>query len=285
MTISPDGSILAASGTGNLITSAGTWTFSTQTVSTGNLILLNGQTLSAGGAGVEMEVANHGNLYVDNSQGSWYEWSGSTWIAATNPTPTTLSPDGTVLLPGSGGSLVTAAGAWTFGQVYQSPDYYIQLNGQTLSAGGAGVEMEVAHGGNLYADNSQGQWWAWNGSRWTSSTNPTLGTAQANSSTSMVASSDSSRDAAAPLSDLILPKPSFDQHALRSDHAFTFADVSDPRGGASQAAGPVPTIFEMPRDAAQSFGPNEISTVSALSFSTDNPTVVYDKVLGHHGSA
>src|SRR5436853_607902 len=124
MTISPNGSTLAAGGTGNLITGAGTWTFSTQTDPGGNKILLNGQFPSAGGAGIEMEIANHGNLYADNSQGNWYEWSGSTWIATTNPTPTTLSPDGTALTPGQTGSLVTAAGTWTFGQVYQSPNYY-----------------------------------------------------------------------------------------------------------------------------------------------------------------
>jgi hypothetical protein len=51
-----------------LVTSAGTWTFSTSSNSSGNLILLNGQAV-AGGAAVELEAANQGNLYAMNAQG------------------------------------------------------------------------------------------------------------------------------------------------------------------------------------------------------------------------
>jgi hypothetical protein len=66
--LSPDGaSILAGSG-GRLVNSAGIWTFSTSSNSSGNLILLNGQAV-AGGAAVELEAANQGNLYAMNAQG------------------------------------------------------------------------------------------------------------------------------------------------------------------------------------------------------------------------
>ena len=176
-------------------------------------------------------------------------------------------------------SLVTTAGTWTFSTTTNAYGNLILVNGQS-AANGSAVELEVANGGHLYADNSQGQWWAWNGAGWTSSTNPALGTATAN-----LASADNSLGATALSSDLILPKPSFDQPALQPDHTFTFADVSDPNSGATQVAGPASTMFEMMSDPARSFGSHDISTVSALSFSTDNPTSLHDKIFGHQGSA
>src|SRR6202011_4448879 len=100
------------------------WTFGTATNAYGKAILLNGQTTPVGW-GTEMEVANGNQLYADNS-GGWYQWTGSGWSGTSDPTPVTasppppssppppppssLSPDGTILLPGSGGSLVTSAG-------------------------------------------------------------------------------------------------------------------------------------------------------------------------------
>src|SRR5205814_3242290 len=61
-------------------------------------------------------------LYADNP-GGWYQWTGSGWSGTSNPTPASpppppppppgVSPDGTILLPGSAGSLVTSAGTWT----------------------------------------------------------------------------------------------------------------------------------------------------------------------------
>src|SRR5262249_41090918 len=61
--LSPDGSTLIVGSTRNLITAAGSWTFSTATTPDGNVILLNGQPLAVGGSAVVLEVANQGNLY------------------------------------------------------------------------------------------------------------------------------------------------------------------------------------------------------------------------------
>src|ERR1044072_1667576 len=88
----------------------------------GYVILLNGQP-AAGGSAIELEVANQGRLYADNQQGQWWEWKGSGWAGASDPTPSapplpppsTISPDGSILMAGSGGNLVTSAGNWTFG--------------------------------------------------------------------------------------------------------------------------------------------------------------------------
>src|SRR5205823_4139283 len=136
----------------------------------GNLILLNGQWVN-GGSAVELEVAHGGNLYADNSLG-WWEWNGSGWISS--PNPTSSSPDGSTLMAGSTGSLVTNAGTWTFSPTTNAYGNLILLNGQWVNGGsvngGSATELEVAHGGNLYADNSLG-WWEWNGSGWISSPN------------------------------------------------------------------------------------------------------------------
>jgi hypothetical protein len=162
------------------------WTFANTTANGGKLILLSGQS-AANGAAVELEVANGGNLYADNSYGQWWEWNGSGWISSTNPLPSSsppppppappppppssISPDGSTLFPGGSGSLMTGAGTWTFANTTANGGKLILLNGQS-AANGAAVELEVANSGNLYADNSYGQWWKWNGSGWTSSTNP-----------------------------------------------------------------------------------------------------------------
>src|SRR5690242_17485768 len=101
MTISPDGSTLAASGTFSLTTSAGTWSLGT-TANFGNFILLNGQS-AANGSAVNLQVANGGNLYADNSQGQWWQWNGSGWNAS--GAPPALSPDGSTLSVGQSGNL------------------------------------------------------------------------------------------------------------------------------------------------------------------------------------
>src|SRR5882762_9950022 len=82
-----------------------------------------------------------------------------------------VSPDGSIIMAGTAGSLVTSAGTWTFANTTANGGNLILLNGQS-AAGGAAVKLEVASGGNLFADNSYGQWWEWNGSSWTSSANP-----------------------------------------------------------------------------------------------------------------
>jgi hypothetical protein len=76
------------------------------------------------------------------------------------------SPDGTTLTAAMSGSLTTAAGTWTFTSTQvQSRQVQILLNGNFVN--GYAAEMEVAHGGNLYAFNSStGNWWLWVRSGW-----------------------------------------------------------------------------------------------------------------------
>src|SRR5207248_128599 len=83
-----------------------------------------------------------------------------------------LSADGSTLLAGKGGSLVTSAGTWSFGGAYgTSGDYYILLNGQSAAIG-HGTELEVANQGNLYHENFWGNWYEWTAGSWTSVSDP-----------------------------------------------------------------------------------------------------------------
>jgi autotransporter passenger strand-loop-strand repeat protein len=65
------------------------------------------------------------------------------------------SPDGSYLLPGSGGSLVTSAGTWTFGSPLDG-GYPVLLNGTPLGSD-LGEELCVANGGTMYRV-AQGSW-------------------------------------------------------------------------------------------------------------------------------
>ncbi len=166
-TPSPDGTTLTAPSTGNLLTAAGTWTFGTTANSNGYPIMLNGKS-AAGGSGSLMLVYNKGQLYVSNTSGAWYLWNGSGFTAVSGdprnaPKP---SPDGTTLTAPSTGSLLTAAGTWTFGTTANANGYPILLNGKSASGGSASM-MLVYNGGTMYVENTQNTWYQWTGSGWT----------------------------------------------------------------------------------------------------------------------
>src|SRR5690349_10503596 len=71
-------------------------------------------------------------------------------------TGSTLSTDGSVLLAGSSGSLITSAGTWKFNTTTNAYGSLILLNGAS-AAGGSATELEVANKGQLYARNAQGK--------------------------------------------------------------------------------------------------------------------------------
>jgi hypothetical protein len=77
------------------------------------------------------------------------------------PPPPGISPDGSILKGGAGGSLRTAAGMWSFAPT-QNPDgnWSIQLNGVNQGVPEA-VLLQVENGGILYSVNVWGQWYSW----------------------------------------------------------------------------------------------------------------------------
>ena len=194
-TASPDGTMITAP-SGSLTTAAGTWTFGPAApgsyYSAGQYdIMLNGVWLYPG-YGAVLEVANGGQIYNQNTIAGaisnypptfWQTWNGSTWVNV--PAPSALSPDGSIITAPSG-SLVTAAGTWTFGPTppgnyYTTGQYETMLNG-TWVGWGYGTKLEIANGGQLYNQNTVAGaisqfgpefWQVWNGSAWVDTAAPT----------------------------------------------------------------------------------------------------------------
>jgi hypothetical protein len=70
----------------------------------------------------------------------------------------------------AGGTLMTTAGTWNFGTASNPYGYSVLLNGGTN--GGYATLLEVAHGGQLYAQASDSSWWLWKNPGWSSSAAP-----------------------------------------------------------------------------------------------------------------
>jgi len=154
---------------GALVTSAGRWTFGSASNGSGNAVLLNGS--ASGVYATLLEVANGGQLYAQASDGSWSRWNNPGW--SSSAAPPTVSADGstlTVAQSQAGGALVTSAGRWTFGSASNGSGNAVLLSGG--ASGGYATLLEVANGGQLYAEASDGSWWRWNGSGWSFSSAP-----------------------------------------------------------------------------------------------------------------
>src|SRR5216683_1893851 len=174
-TPSADGSSLTPGASGSLVTSDGTWSFSSSTAGGGNLILLNGSQATDGAAA--KLVVESGHVFADNAQGSWYEWTNSNWSASADPTahPSTgssgPSADGSTLIPATSGSLATSDGTWTFGTGTAGGGNVILLNGHPATNGAAA--QLLVESGHVFADNAQGNWYEWTNSNWSTTTDPT----------------------------------------------------------------------------------------------------------------
>src|SRR5690349_9267507 len=73
-----------------------------------------------------------------------------------------VSPDGTVLLPGTGGAIASTDGTWTFSASTGNGGNLILLNGSNAN-GGRAVKLEIADGGTIYAQADDGSWWSYAG--------------------------------------------------------------------------------------------------------------------------
>jgi len=176
--LSSNGATLNAGSGGYLVTSAGVWTFGTAEGGGNYYILLNGSNASAAGGYASMLLVSNGLLYAYNGYGnSWWVWNGSGWNGTSAPIgAASLTADGTTLCVNPSqcpapavSSLVTSAGTWTFGTANGS-DHFILLKG--ISTGGWASILLVYNKGQVYAYNSVGSWYLYNGSAWTGSADP-----------------------------------------------------------------------------------------------------------------
>jgi len=99
-----------------------------------------------------------------------------------------LSPDGTTLTaPGTGSSLMTSAGTWTFGTATTTNGgNAILLNGSP-AAGGYGTLLEVAASGNIFTQAKNGSWYEYILGAWVlQSQAPVVGSAPSPSSNTIL---------------------------------------------------------------------------------------------------
>ena len=120
-TISSDGSVLNAPSSGNLVTSAGTWSFGSTPSGSDYPILFNGSP-ARNGVGVLILYSN-GQIYIENSANQWSQWGGFIWISISGdprssgqsaPVITTQPVNMTVLAGATATFTVTASGTPTY---------------------------------------------------------------------------------------------------------------------------------------------------------------------------
>jgi hypothetical protein len=125
-------------------------------------VVVNSTTLPKNVAGVCMKASGPAPYLMD-AFSEWYQWNGTTFASAAAPAGGTCgtspySADGSSITPTSG-SLINAAGTWTWGPACAS-GYETMLNGAQVGSG-CGSEMLIANDGIMYtlAVNS---WWQYN---------------------------------------------------------------------------------------------------------------------------
>jgi len=187
--------ITASSGT-YIGDGAGEWYFGpdviTGSTGVGNaLYLYTNAPVWNGGAGVQAQVVN-GQVYLQNSAGTWWTWNGNTWTTVAAPPATvatntnaaaaaTAAPqapaqpssiqtaDGSqVTAPGT--ALETAAGTLVYLGPQATGDPGNQYGYPIWEAGqhsGYAAGLLLLNGGQIYAVNTPGDWYQWQNGGWT----------------------------------------------------------------------------------------------------------------------
>jgi len=149
---SPDGSILIPGQAGTLTTNDGIWRFNSTVTPTGNLIMVNNQSAQEG-AGTELEVANGGQMFVQNNTGQWFAWTGTSWAVSSGPTVQIMTsalssqsvPSGPVADFNTAMSDLEVSDMPAPAQAGQSPDFGAPIvSGALLDFGSADRPMLVA---------------------------------------------------------------------------------------------------------------------------------------------
>ena len=109
------------------------------------------------------------NPYLMDAFGEWTQWNGTTFVPTSNPgiiscATSPYSPDGTVLVAPTDGSITDPSGVWTFGTIGDGNGNYSALLDGVQQDGGtaAGIQYLVANDGNLYLQNTSEDWYQWN---------------------------------------------------------------------------------------------------------------------------
>lgn len=132
----------------------------------GGVIYENGA-LAGNSYNVKELLYDNSVIYHENTSGDWYTWNGSKWVAGGNPS--TASASGTNI-PAAAEITDGSGGVWTVvgGVIYK--------NGVL-----AGISFNVKEllylNSTIYQENTSGDWYTWNGSKWIASSNPSSSSA------------------------------------------------------------------------------------------------------------
>lgn len=173
--LSPAGTTITPTSGGAIVSAAGRWTFGSSNDGNGNYqILLNGNYAAAGSSnGTQLQVNSSGVVVATVSNGATYAWGNGGWTSLTAPdtvtavsAPVTISAQGSTIVPGGGGQLVTSQGDWTFStQGDGTGNYYVELNG-ALAGSETGIQLAILSSVPTLLRND-GSTWGWSGSGWT----------------------------------------------------------------------------------------------------------------------
>lgn len=112
---------------------------------------------------VKLLLYDNNEIYFENSSDDWWIWGGKLWIRTSNPR-NMVSPNGTGV-PSATQITDVSGNIWAVvrGVVYE--------NG-ALAGDTSGVTLLLFDDHDLYQENSAGDWWIWNGSRWVRNSDP-----------------------------------------------------------------------------------------------------------------
>ena len=105
------------------------------------------------GAGTELEVANGGDMFVQNNTGQWFAWTGTSWAVSSGPTAQiiTLGLSSQIEPSGPAADFNTAVSDLgvddmpASGQAGHSPDFAVPMvSGALVDFGSADHPMLVA---------------------------------------------------------------------------------------------------------------------------------------------
>jgi hypothetical protein len=148
---SPDGTTIPSAA--NIVDSnGGVWT-----VDGGGLCYINGK--RAGNCNsVRTLLFTKGNIYVDSTFGTWWEWIGSGWTSVSSNPGAVESPSG-MTVPPAARIVDSSGGVWTL-----AGGVCFRNGVQAGTCNSLNTLLVVS--GVIYARSTNGTWWRWTGSSW-----------------------------------------------------------------------------------------------------------------------
>ena len=145
----------------------GSWKFSdTLVLPNGDYKLLLNDSLAGlqDGGGIQLNLANSGEIYALNTFGDFWHFIG---VSGWEVYAVCSTADGSVLLPGQPfGCLHTLSGVWTFSDVLDTGGNLVLRDGLSFNANGkSATQLVIMNGGELYALEGVGVdsvWYHWN---------------------------------------------------------------------------------------------------------------------------